>query len=225
MSKFGGQHYILSIDQRGTSRSEKDVIPDSAMDYISKYAIPLHHRFTTRKHEATPQGFLGWQKPADFLYVSPTSFLRCNKRDKLLIFAHGSPSDVAGHSARVLAALLATWGLKEIGLITFKACSVGKENFLEDFLKYAAQHGAAIGWAKGYMGAAQTTLVPTTGGMKPTEVINDLRPVMTQGAKVKRDKHGNVIEEIQVLEGRDRYKVVSGPKNPWGAQTFGDRYF
>jgi hypothetical protein len=216
MSKFGGQHYILSMDLLGTSRSDKDIVTDSARDYISMYCIPLHHCFTTRKREVMPHGFR---------LVSANSFLPCNKRDKLIIVAHGSPSEVGGLSARMLAAHLSSWGLKEIGLITFKSCNVGQKTFLETFLAYAAQLDMAIGWAKGYMGTAQVTFVPTTGGIKPACRIQDLQPVMEKGCKVKRDKHGNVIEEIQVLEGRDRYKVVSGPKNPWGAQTFGDRYF
>jgi hypothetical protein len=223
MSKFGGKDYILCLDDPGTKKSEKDIITNSAMDYIFFRRIPLSRRFTTRKRDTKSQGLLAWKTPAEFLPLTATSFLFCDKHDKLFIVAHATSLDVGSNTAHQLADLLYQCSLREIGLITFKACRVGSGDFLEEFVKRAADRGTAIGWAKGYKGSAATDWAPAEDrwSAKQVEEIKEQMPVEDGNRKPVTDRHGNQVYEERVLEGKERLKIVRGCLNPWGKQTFG----
>jgi hypothetical protein len=215
-NKFGGKNYILCIEQSDASQWENDIITRSARAYSMKYGIPLQRRFTTRKGAMNRlcDWDCTWDKLPDFQYLGPNAFRTCDMCDKLIIVAHGTPSAVGNFSARDLSGYLSMSGLQRMGLITFKACNVGKDRFLYEFLKKLAQNQVYVGWAKGYMGAAETVWVPgkdpELGGLKPTEEVTVLQ----------RASDGDG-DEIEVLEGHNRYKIVRGLKNNWGDRQFG----
>ncbi|WP_340609534.1 hypothetical protein [Xenorhabdus bharatensis] len=88
---------------------------------------------------------------------TPPPFRHCDLNSKLLIFAHGTPNDTiyieedSEYNGRQLADLLFSCGLKNIGLVSIKACRSGLGNFLPTFVRYFTKK-AKIGWAIGYKG-------------------------------------------------------------------------
>jgi|KBSSwiStaDraftv2_1062776.scaffolds.fasta_scaffold07794_8 hypothetical protein len=171
MSKWN-KRYLIKL-------SPDKVINESATTYRKYYSLPPSDRFVDESSKADS----GWTT------LSSGSLSAITLQDKLFIVAHGSPTHVAEYTARSLADSLAGWGLDEVGLITFKCCHVGRDTFLEDFVKYAGRvSGIKIGWVKGYRGAAQTWL---GGPLKPIERIKN---VNSGGFK----------------SGESRFKVVAG---------------
>jgi hypothetical protein len=137
-------------------------------------------------------------------------------QDKVMIIAHGSTSHVgtesstgvetpgaSGYDAHDLAVWLGAWGIKEIGLLTFKCCHVGSGNFLEDFVRNLGKANLRVGWVKGYKGAASTIKrswmdVPFIGGTpgKPYEHIGR--------------ESGTLADMGIPAYGNDRFKIVRG---------------
>lgn len=72
--------------------------------------------------------------------------------DQVGLLAHGDKSGV-GWTANQFAMKLWECGLKEIGLITFKCCDVGKANFLKDLSTEFGNFKMKVGWLKGYTDA------------------------------------------------------------------------
>jgi hypothetical protein len=149
-------------------------------------------------------------------------------KDKLMIIAHGSPTHVGvesssatetlggdGYDAKELARFLAQWGVTAIGLVTFKACYIGKGRFLEDFVLALPKFKLEVGWVKGYKGPAATINrtawdVPFLGGTtgKPYESITREEPGLLSyiGAPAYGD------DRFKIVRGNAAHKVsVKGP--------------
>ncbi len=197
MSKFGGQDYLLCVHEFGTKANSKNIITESAMDYANHHNIPLARRFSTRKRETGGFDLRPFEWRGQFSKLQPTSLSAMKTQDKLFVFAHADPSEVGFASARLMAGILQANGLRAVGLVTFKACKVGVGSFLEDFVASCVSRGIVIGWAKGYNGSAAT--VSKNG--RPSERIRGNAP--SPGAA------------RPILQGDDRYKIVSSPNNPF----------
>lgn len=137
-------------------------------------------------------------------------------KDKVMIIAHGSMTHVGtessatetpgglGFNAHELAYWLSRWGVREIGLLTFKCCYIGASKFLEDFVRALGTNNLKVGWVKGYKGTASTIKrgwidVPFIGGVtgKPYE-------------RISREDNGLLDSVGLPLYGNDRFKVVRG---------------
>jgi hypothetical protein len=136
-------------------------------------------------------------------------------KDKVMIIAHGSTTHVGtessavetpggiGYDAHDLAVWLDAWGIKEIGLLTFKCCYIGAGTFLEDFVRSLAKKNLKVGWVKGYKGPASTIKrtwvdVPFLGGVvgKPYENIS---------------RDSGLLSSVGVpAYGDERFKIVRG---------------
>jgi hypothetical protein len=127
-----------------------------------------------RKWEGVPEDQC-WADPAcpGWKELKDGCFQQCSRKptigDKLMIIAHGSPTQVgipsssanatqldAGFDGPTLAKYLRNWGVQEFGLITFKACYIGGGNFLEKFVAVLPKFQLSVGWVKGYKGPATT---------------------------------------------------------------------
>ncbi|PHM35843.1 hypothetical protein [Xenorhabdus innexi] len=91
------------------------------------------------------------------LNSNPPPFRHCDLNSKLLIFAHGTVNNTiyidgeGEFNGRQLAELLISCGLKNIGLVSIKACRSGLGNLLTTFV-HNFRNRARIGWAIGYKG-------------------------------------------------------------------------
>src|SRR5262245_10003869 len=144
-------NFIMNLHTEHESYTTKQVITDSAQDYVDWYNVKKLNRFSNRPSEYHRYTEL---KEGPFFQFGVLSRITVN--DKLFIFAHGSPTHVGPYTAADLAEKLARWGLRQAGLITFKCCYVGKANFLEFFVRECAPLGIDVGWVKGYTGPAAT---------------------------------------------------------------------
>src|SRR5690242_4361982 len=139
--------------------SPDKIINESAETYREWEKVPPEQRWTNGKADE------GWHELYKDCFkkekLAPPTL-----QDKVMIIAHGSTSHIgndtddddatSGFSASDLAAKLAFWGAKEIGLLTFKACWIGDSWFLSTFVMKCPDHGLQIGWVKGYKGIANT---------------------------------------------------------------------
>lgn len=187
--------------------SPDKVIDDSSEVYREWERVPDKQKWADPKSD-------GWQELYKGCFSDggvPTPTIK----DKVMIIAHGSTTHVgtessavenpggAGYNAHDLAYWLNRWGIKEIGLLTFKCCYVGAGNFLEDFVRALGTNNLKVGWVKGYKGVASTikrgwTDVPFIGGVtgKPYESIS---------------RESGLLASVGLpLYGNDRFKVVRG---------------
>jgi len=204
MSKFGGVDYILNVQDFGTSAKDKNIITESALRYAAYKHIPLQRRFTTRKRESDQRSKFDirpFSHKNEFNFVSENSLTPVTERDKLFIFAHADDSEVGFAEAKHLAGMLVAFGLRKVGLITFKACEVGSGTFLENFVAALERRAVIIGWAKGYKGEART-VTRRQGGV----VIKVFEKILD--------------ENEDVLTGDDRLKIVRGTTGLF-SQDFG----
>ncbi len=127
--------------------------------------------------------------------------------DKLFIFAHADQDKVDVYGPKEMADALHGWGLKTIGLITFKACNVGSGNFLDDFKTAYSSTGIQAAWLKGYRGYSSTVMALAASGSTK----------MTENVRATDDK------SAELLLGDNRYKVVQGNfiKVVEGAKRYG----
>jgi nitrogen regulatory protein PII-like uncharacterized protein len=241
MSKFDGADFMLSLhdrkadgniggkDKPEVTRASKQTITDSAMSWGAVKGIPLQNRFSTRMSE-TPQAKFRWRyvinkdpNAGQFSLLGPESLVRITEKDKLFIFGHGNSVGIAwmssgdlgsSHNANSLAQLLYGSGLRRVGLITFKACYVGRADFLKQFAMALAGQGIAAGWLKGYKGIAKTNVKAYGSDGEPTAVI-----------EVIKDKDGNVLNSVgQDVVNNERYRIVRGPGRLFEGKSFGPRY-
>ena len=243
MSKFGGTDYILVVQDKADGPAAPDkpkvtehsmqIITNSAMNYALEKNISVERRFSTRDDETT-SGFVsvrqlfGDKNAGKFSPLTGQPFSRLTETDKLFIFAHGvhygiawmtrttaiaKGYDPSADNAMQLAKFLRRYGLRRIGLITFKACFVGKGVFLNSFALALAANGIAAGWLKGYKGVAATefklggtgaiTFADTGQNAKPYEVIRKSTTDQT------------------ILVDDQRLRIVRGPGNIFEGQNFG----
>jgi hypothetical protein len=117
-----------------------------------------------------------WQKyykiPADSTFCLsegdlPRKYLKGNYRPlqqgclkdvdlktQLIIWDHGNPSVVSSNDfgPSELADRLAYWGLKQVGLLSVRACAVGAGEYLENLKDNLVSKGIGVGWLIGYRG-------------------------------------------------------------------------
>lgn len=127
--------------------------------------------------------------------------------DKLFIFAHADQNKVDVYGPKELADALHGWGLKTIGLITFKACNVGSGNFLDDLKTAFSSAEIQAAWLKGYRGYSSTVVALGASGSTK----------MTENVRETDDKYADL------LLGDNRYRVVQGNfiKVVEGAKRYG----
>jgi hypothetical protein len=174
--------YILSLHEKGDSWRSKNTIYNSGMLYKSRYDVPRKRMFSNR--------------PAEYDKFSPltsTSFAGVTLADKLLVMGHGNMTRIAHIPADDLARDLRAWGLRAVGVVTFKACQLGSGWFLSQFVTHCRLQGIDIGWAKGYTGNVRTELKHTLYG-KPTEVNrNPIGPHKAHRLVVVRGSHADTV--------------------------------
>ncbi len=131
------------------------VICECAYAWRRRYAIPAGRCFSHR----FPRGHrLAGQLPPGFTELGPDSLSFSDLGTKVIVVSHGNPYSVGnGNSqqdARAFAAQLAVWGLKEVGLLSFRNCLVGKRRFLDDLVEHLSNWRVGVGWLIGYKDAA-----------------------------------------------------------------------
>jgi hypothetical protein len=149
--------YILSLHEKGAPWDQKYPIHNTGIMYKSWYNIPRARMFTNRPSE--------YDK---FSPLTPTSFAGVTLGDKLLVIGHGNQTRVAHIPADDLVRSLHGWGLRAVGVVSFKACQIGSGAFLSTFVLECGARGIDIGWAKGYTGYTRTLLKHDLYG-KPIE--------------------------------------------------------
>jgi hypothetical protein len=173
------------------------VIHASATLYFEWTQVPESRKWST-------QDSPGWNKLEPHCLHKTFNKDYPTIKDKMMIIAHGTETEIGEEGdgegmgtfpPAVLAAKLKRWGIKEVGLITFKCCNLGKGNFLNDFVNAAGTNGIQIGWVKGYTGGAATNKSMFIG--KPSESIT--RPMSFMGVQM----------DVPVV-GSDRFKIVKG---------------
>lgn len=89
---------------------------------------------------------------------------------KMIIVGHGAPNSCARYYPDRLAFFLRYLGVKNVGLISFKACHIGSAFFLENFAFECTKRGIQLGWCLGYKG----TMYPFRGHLIIGELPLDL---------------------------------------------------
>jgi hypothetical protein len=141
--------YILMLHDHTTdTTSDKNIIRRAAKRYADAYlqkhalTIKAKRRFTNG-HE---QGFTT---------VAAGCLGHVTLDDRLMIFAHGSDTEMGPYKARKLADKLYGWGLRTAGLIDLRACDVGTGDFPDCFIR-ACHNKILFGFLKAYMGSSVT---------------------------------------------------------------------
>lgn len=113
------------------------VIRDAAYVWRQRYGIPIERSFSFRYpagHGLTGQVPLGFQP----LVAGSLSF--CGLGTKLILVCHGLPQGLGIRRSIVggagVAELLDICGLKEVGLLAFKGCFLGKGYFLDQLVAF-----------------------------------------------------------------------------------------
>jgi hypothetical protein len=170
------------------------IIHDDASLYAQLEGVPPARRWSTHPANAT------WNKLESKCFAGPHS---PTILDKVIIVSHADPTSIGeedtakkmkAYSPSEFAHVLKNaWQMKGAGLITFKACRIGKGTFLEEFVACCKPNAACatdsctrkllkVGWVKGYTGSAMTVVKPVVrmsalaspfGMLKPTEVISE----------------------------------------------------
>jgi hypothetical protein len=184
------QHtFIAVIHGNLASKSDaawnaKDIISKSAYRYTKKYKLGpdavlsnLDSHFATIVENDKPSKLLNWV----------TIF------DRLIICAHGSSDTLAHLSPKSLADLLYLWGLRRVGLITFKACDIATGDFFDQFILACQKKPIQVGYLKGYMGNSATVWNE-----------NEVKEIVT------RKMTGPSGTEVHTLQGNDRFYIAHG---------------
>lgn len=91
---------------------------------------------------------------AHVVIPKPGSLTAVTKYSKLLLLGHGNEAAFAigdkHYRPADLAQFLAYLGLKEVGLISFRACLIGSGNYLDLFRDELNKKNIKVGWLKGY---------------------------------------------------------------------------
>lgn len=187
MTSKWARDYLLLVhsSSRGTDEDKKDyaqIIKQSAQQYMRLKPLPPEHVFATVLW-GTEIKYKGL-----FKRLEGNSLDDLNENDKLFIFAHSSSIKVGKLEPHNLAEKLQSAGLKKVGLITFKSCSVGIGDFLEKFVNELREREILIGFAKGYLGEAET-------------VEREPAPLLYEKITTPKGRE---------LEGKNRYRMVGG---------------
>jgi hypothetical protein len=204
--------FLVVLQKDADQWVRKIPIYDSANSYQAWYNVPKTRKFTNTTGETETFSFLDSQS------LSPITL-----DDKLMIFAHGNEAKLGPFdSAADLCKGLYSWGLRKIGLITFKACLIGKGDFLEAFERQCSKPESSIevGWLKGYCGSARTEY-SWSSYLLPGSVL----PIALS-SKADQKPHEYVEDDSRwsffYLSGKSRYKIVPG--NTRLKASHGSRY-
>ncbi len=143
--------FVLELHHSSDRIEDRQIIMDATDAYTEKYGVPKERRWTNDLIRGAKLKYLKLPPPGSPMLNT------IKLEDKLMIVGHGTKKDLAGLSGEGLAKLLSEWGLQAVGLVTFKACHVGREKFLDEFIAGCTKHTIKAGWAKGYNGSAATT--------------------------------------------------------------------
>ncbi len=128
---------IIALDPRDP------IVMRHARAWRERYSIPQDRCFVYSN-----EAFDGF-RPA---HGDSLSF--CGPSTKVIVVCHGQPEGlVLGGGliyAESMAGLLMSWGLRRVGLVSFKACLLGVATFLDDFVADLRRRHAQIGWTIGY---------------------------------------------------------------------------
>lgn len=128
---------IIALDPRDP------IVMRHAKAWRARYSIPQDRCFAY-----SDEAFDGFQPvQADSLSFSGTS-------TKIVVVCHGKPEGLVVEGrilyAESMAGLLVAWGLRRVGLVSFKACLLGVGTFLEDVEADLRRRRVQIGWLIGY---------------------------------------------------------------------------
>ena len=121
---------------------------------VRKLATAMAARYRVGKDSCFSYMF-----PFDGFPATSKNCLKTDAATKLMICGHGEKQGLISgqkeydYEARHIADILIEMGIKQVGLISFKACNIGKKNFLDDLLANLQAH-ASVGYLIGYKGGA-----------------------------------------------------------------------
>jgi hypothetical protein len=179
-----------------------DKIIDESAELYTKFfsQVPPDHKLTTGDSGG------GWTSVGDLIF--PLRKVKIS--DKLFIVAHGEANgEVGERAAGTLAHDLKQWGLKSVGLITFKCCNLARGGFLQLFVSECSLRGITVGWVKGYTGIAITYV--SVGG--PSEFIKGDHGIPKLGDARLKIVQGNHPTPLQKFE-RYSYEEEVKPAEP-----------
>ena len=167
--------YVLNLHKNDNKDSwyAKSVVNHTSMQYVSSYKVPKGARFSNRPSEYD-----------EFMPIQMGSLQNIGMDDKLLIFAHGSPSGVGPYcvinspatNAQALVTDLKKWGLQSCGFISFKSCSLGAEGFLDQVRYALLTDQIDFGWLKGYTNSIWVMPRYVVGGKPMTNIVRKKTP-------------------------------------------------
>jgi len=165
MPKWADNYMVTFVNTRAVGGNA--VIARSANAYISYYKIPPVRCFTLE----TTYTRWGWTGPAGYVrnvmgrITGGTLLSRMGGNclglasidDKLILVGHGgADSGISYIRGWDLASSLHNVGLRNVGLVAFKSCHLGRNNFLEEFGTALTNLGVNFGWLVGYRSSAAT---------------------------------------------------------------------
>lgn len=184
--------FIIELHHNADMVQERQVITDATDAYMEKYSVAKEKCWTNDLIRSARLKYLKSSPPNSVLLNA------IKLDDKLMIVGHGSTTALAGLTGESLAKLLSQWGLQAAGLITFKACHVGRANFLDEFVTACTKNTMKLGWAKGYNGSAATVSDYHEEIFNP-KYDDNLPDFINQSRG-----------QSQFLAGAARYKIVKG---------------
>jgi hypothetical protein len=194
------------------------VIRNAAYVWRERYQIPTERSFSFRY----PRGrALAGEVPLGFQPLDPGSLSFCGLGTKLIVVSHGLPEGVALQrsilGAGEFSRLLSVCGLKEVGLLAFKGCLLGKGAFLDRLVAYLSTRNIGVGWLIGYKDVSRTqTLIIDTPNSGPRtsgyEAIGT-RDLMVRDARRKLPDS----ERVKVVKGNRFVVPPSGPSRRYNA--------
>lgn len=194
------------------------VIRNAAYAWRERYQIPLERSFSLRYPDARP---LAGHLPLGFQALTPGSLSFSGLGTKLIIVSHGLPEGLALHRTLLdsggVAKLLAVCGLKEVGLLAFKGCLLGKGAFLDRLVAHLSSRNIGVGWLVGYKDESRTrTLIldsPETGPRTYGYEAIGLQDLVVHDAvhKLPDDKR------VKIVKGNRFVVPPRGPGRRYGA--------
>lgn len=194
--------WILTLFGMQDSSSQKKTISKAAKNYSKYFKVPLNQRFSNDDTELP--------KFSHFLIIRRDNigeFGGIELKDKLLIIAHGSPEKICVYTPQVIAEKLFQFGLRKVGVVSFKACDIGSGSFLTEFLAALEAKKVDVGWAKGYTGGTKT--VHSYPGSKPSESVRN-KKLITADSSGQTSAQSTQVQVV--LAKGNAWKAVPEPK-------------
>lgn len=134
------------------------VIRDAAYAWRGRYEIPTARCFSARYPKTHA---LAGRVPLGFAALAPDSLSFSSLGTKIILVSHGLPGGVAVQGAirdgAEVAGFLAACGLREVGLLAFKGCLLGKGAFLKALRLHLSNRAIGVGWLIGYKDVSRTS--------------------------------------------------------------------